>query len=64
MQSRLCCGGLGLVHVSRSVGHAGKVADGMERNRFTGTSVAVYGPVNMNRGVYTVTCDGISTEYV
>ena len=36
----------------------------VDRNRFTGTSVAVYGAVNMNHGIYTVTCDGVSAEYV
>ncbi|GHJ84900.1 hypothetical protein NliqN6_1302 [Naganishia liquefaciens] len=30
---------------------------------FTGTSVAVYGAVNMNHGIYTVTCDGVSADY-
>jgi hypothetical protein len=32
--------------------------------RFTGTSVAVFGAVNSNRGTYRVTFDGSSEEYV
>lgn len=33
-------------------------------DRFIGTSVAVFGAVNSNRGMYRVTFDGISEEYV
>jgi hypothetical protein len=32
--------------------------------RFEGSSVAVYGAVNSNRGMYRVIIDGVTQEYV
>lgn len=34
----------------------------LSAHRFTGTSVAVFGAVNSNHGVYTVLCDGIAAK--